>query len=402
MSKNRIVELASDILLRADEIDKALVSTGHPPLSLELDAAPELPPITSDAQNALLEATDELQALYHASTSIHVILRFGVAHAFPVGSRATFAEISQACNLDVEDVKRILRHAMTHRIFAESCPGYVVHTPASRLLVEDEHLVSWIHVVLDELLPAASRMVDAMQRWPRSQEPSQAGLNIAHNESETMFEVFERHPLRAHRLAQSMKLFTETPVFSLEHTVNNFEWGLVRKVVDIGGSSGHVSIAIAKAYAYIQCVVQDLTSVVDGIEAPPELRDRVVYMAHNFMHEQPIKDADVYFLRWVLHDWSDLYAVKILRALIPALSAGCRVVINDSCLPGMGEVSLYQQRFARATDLTMRQIQNARERDPEDWRMLLELTDTRFRLERIIRPQGAALSIIVVEWAVGD
>jgi hypothetical protein len=25
-----------------------------------------------------------------------------------------------------------------------------------------------------------------------------------------------------------------------------------------------------------------------------------------------------YFLRWILHDWSDKYALKILRALIPA------------------------------------------------------------------------------------
>lgn len=46
-------------------------------------------------------------------------------------------------------------------------------------------------------------------------------------------------------------------------------------------------------------------------------------------------------------------------------------------------------------DLTMKHIQNGRERDPTDWKTLFELADGRFELQEIIRPTGAALAFIV-------
>ncbi|KAL9106015.1 MAG: hypothetical protein Q9227_008923 [Pyrenula ochraceoflavens] len=121
-------------------------------------------------------------------------------------------------------------------------------------------------------------------------------------------------------------------------------------------------------------------------------------MPSDFFNYQPVQDADVQFLRWLLHDCSDLYAVRILRALIPALRAGIKVVLNDLCVPEVGTLSLFQQRALRGMDLTVKQIQNGRERNPEEWKTLLELADARFALQEIIRPPGAALAIIVAEW----
>ena len=264
-----------------------------------------------------------------------------------MGKTATFAEIAKAADLDPEDVKRVLRHAMTYRIFTEPTPGNVAHSACSRLLAENESLVAWVKVGLDEILPASTRMPDAMQRWPCSQEPNEAGFNLAHNVSQPMLEVLAQDPARAKFFGDSMKLFVETPPFSLSHTVDNFVWGEVSKMVDIGGSMGHASIAIARKYPRIRCVVQDLERAFHGVEAPADLQDRVAFMRHDFLTEQPVQDADVYFLRWVLHDWSDLYAVRILRALVPALRAGAKVVINDSCLPEIGTVSLFKQRHLR-------------------------------------------------------
>lgn len=41
-------------------------------------------------------------------------------------------------------------------------------------------------------------------------------------------------------------------------------------------------------------------------------------MATDFLEtEQPVKDADVYFMRAVLHNWPDEYCVRILRNLLP-------------------------------------------------------------------------------------
>lgn len=65
MRQSRIIELASGISAQAETIERHLESAGQPPLSFALDTAAELSPATHAAQQALLEATDELQALVH-------------------------------------------------------------------------------------------------------------------------------------------------------------------------------------------------------------------------------------------------------------------------------------------------------------------------------------------------
>ncbi|KAI4141665.1 MAG: hypothetical protein L6R39_005240 [Caloplaca ligustica] len=97
--------------------------------------------------------------------------------------------------------------------------------------------------------------------------------------------------------------------YDLKHLVDNFDWAGVGNgmVVDIGGSHGFVSVRLASSFPQLRCIVQDLPEVVEGGKArtPNELTDRVQSMAHNFLSEQPVKDADVYLLRWILHNWSD-------------------------------------------------------------------------------------------------
>jgi hypothetical protein len=59
-------------------------------------------------------------------------------------------------------------------------------------------------------------------------------------------------------------------------------------------------------------------------------------MAHDFFEEQPVKGADVYYYRWTLHNWSDKYCIKTLKALSPALKKGSRVLIMDVVMPPPG------------------------------------------------------------------
>ena len=70
-------------------------------------------------------------------------------------------------------------------------------------------------------------------------------------------------------------------------------------------------------------------------------------MEHDFFQEPPIVGAEVYMLRWILHDWSDDYAVNIPQALTPALRLGSKVVLNEVCMPAVGSVSRCKERFIR-------------------------------------------------------
>ena len=70
-------------------------------------------------------------------------------------------------------------------------------------------------------------------------------------------------------------------------------------------------------------------------------------MSHDFFTQQPVKNADVYLIRWCLHNWSDEYSIKILRALIPALKPGARVLVNDGVLPEPNTIDPWDEKIMR-------------------------------------------------------
>ena len=146
-----------------------------------------------------------------------------------------------------------------------------------------------------------------------------------------------------------MEYFQTAPGFEVGHVLESFDWDLVENgtVVDVGGSHGVVSIEVARKYPSLQFVVQDRAEVINAVQLPEDVAGRVTLMPYDFFMEQPVKDADVYLYRWIFHNWSDKYCLKLCRALIPALKPGARLLIQDILLPEPGELSFFQERKAR-------------------------------------------------------
>ena len=70
-------------------------------------------------------------------------------------------------------------------------------------------------------------------------------------------------------------------------------------------------------------------------------------MAHDFFTEQPVKEANFYLLRQILHDWSDKYAVKILRSLLSAMGKDSAIIVMEQVLPDPGDVPLPVEYYTR-------------------------------------------------------
>ena len=166
-----------------------------------------------------------------------------------------------------------------------------------------------------------------------------------------MYQVFESDPLRAKRFGEAMSLFASNKGMEPHHTLDNYEWDKVvgsGLVVDLGGNMGQIAIPLAQRFPALNVLVQDLDNVVDGAEkiVPEDVKGRVRFMAHDFFSEQTVR-AQVYYIRWCLHNWSDKYAIKILRCLIPALEDGARVVIHDTCVPESEDMPRWRERRIR-------------------------------------------------------
>jgi hypothetical protein len=78
---------------------------------------------------------------------------------------------------------------------------------------------------------------------------------------------------------------------------------------------------------------------------PPELEGRITLTAHDFF-TQTIT-ADIYYCRWIFHNWSDVYAIKILKNLVPALKLGAKILINDGILPEPGTIGVIEEKSIR-------------------------------------------------------
>jgi trans-aconitate methyltransferase len=147
--------------------------------------------------------------------------------------------------------------------------------------------------------------------------------------------VLAQDPQRAKRFGQAMSFLTTGEGYALRHLTDGYPWDTVSgTVVDLGGSHGDAAFALARKYPDLRLVVQELPGVVANAK-PIEGLD-VEFMAHDFFQNQPVKDADVYYFRWILHNWPDSYCIQILRALIPALRKGARILVMDFVMPPPG------------------------------------------------------------------
>jgi len=119
--------------------------------------------------------------------------------------------------------------------------------------------------VCDELWPSETRLVDAMEKWPGSEEPTQTGFTLSDPSGEAFFDILKHDAKRAQRLADSMQFLQSSPPLSLSFLVKDLEWeteGFPEMMVDIGGSHGSISIELMRKFPNLRSIVQDLQDTI--------------------------------------------------------------------------------------------------------------------------------------------
>ncbi|KAH7377928.1 O-methyltransferase-domain-containing protein [Phaeosphaeria sp. MPI-PUGE-AT-0046c] len=417
---NRVAELTASIAKNTAEVNEYLASHGIAPLSFDVDVPRELQGDANFAvpRDAAINACAELQDLLGGSTrsvftknttdlvNLQAVCRFNIATSFPTTKlTATYTELSDLTGLPEPDVRRIVRGALTNHVFQEKEPGQVSHTAASRFLAASRLARQWVEMYATEMLPAAARMVDAMEKWPRSGEPEHVGYSLANATSEHCFDYMSKVPVRAERFSDAMSLFSSGPGYGPEGLLEYFAANNLTEgtFVDVGGSHGAFSIPLVRNFPNLCGTIQDRPEVVDvaAKSAPEDVSRRLEFMSHDFFEKQPV-EADVYLLRWILHDWSDQYCIIILRALIPALHSGSRILIHEWIVPEPHTSAIHEQISLRLFDLYMRSLCNGKEREAQDWKNLVAQADSRFHIRAISQLPSCKLGIIDIEWRPSD
>ena len=152
------------------------------------------------------------------------------------------------------------------------------------------------------------------------------------------------------RFASGMQAINHVPGYAIENVSTVYDWASLGDayIVNVGGSRGQAAIELAKNFGNIKLLVQESANMIQGaeLEVPEELKGRIEFMAHELFEPQSVK-APVYFFRMVFRGLGDQYAVQVLKAQIPALRPGVKILLQDVCMPEPDAIPLWRERISR-------------------------------------------------------
>lgn len=143
------------------------------------------------------------------------------------------------------------------------------------------------------------------------------------------WETHERDPEIARRFTAAMHSISERPAAGLAEVV---DFSGHRSLLDVGGGSGALSLAIARAWPHMHCIVWDL-DVVCGIAreyaAAAGLAGRVTAEAGDMFGQPFPRGHDAILFSQILHDWDPSRWPDLLRKAADALPPGGTVLVHE-------------------------------------------------------------------------
>jgi 2,7-dihydroxy-5-methyl-1-naphthoate 7-O-methyltransferase len=137
-------------------------------------------------------------------------------------------------------------------------------------------------------------------------------------------------------------------------------WAEVRSVVDVGGGTGAMLIAVLRAHPDVRGVLVDLPGTVERARAVLEaagVAGQIELAGQSFFDPLPA-GHDLYLVRKVVNDWPDPEAQALLRRCAEAARPDGRVVVIGSVSAEQGPPSLaIETVLVGGTDRTPEQFE---------------------------------------------
>jgi hypothetical protein len=169
-----------------------------------------------------------------------------------------------------------------------------------------------------------------------------------------------------------------------------YDFSACSNIVDVGGGNGSLLASILATHPFTRGILFDLPHVLDQARRQLAARGvaaRCELVGGDFFAGVPT-GGDIYLLRWILHDFDDEEAVRILRACRAALPSDGRLLVIEQVVAGRGEPGDWMTKFL---DLQMLILVGGQERTEAEFRDLFAAAG--FRLQRVI-PTASPSSVL--------
>ena len=291
--------------------------------------------------------------------ALHVAATLHLADHIAEG-KAGADELAQATSADEAALHRVLRYLQTMDVVAEGPPGRFQLTKRGQCLRSG--------------VPGSLRAWFAIN-GPIARvffEEPLASLRTGRPAFETVFgaDFFgyaAANPAWGREFDTAM---TEMTGETARAVATAYRFDGVRRIVDVGGGRGILLATLLAEHPEMRGVLVDLPHVVAdarGALAEAGLKDRCEVVAGDFFDAVP-DGGDAYVLSWIVHDWDDERAARILANCRRAMGNDGRLLLVEAVLPENGS-SGYD--FATSLDLVMLIALGGRERTATEYERLL-------------------------------
>lgn len=333
---------------------------------------PDLPPSV-----AMLQFLGGIRA----ARSIYVAAELGIADLL-ADSPKTIEELAEATGTHGQSLYRVLRALAGFGIFAEDETGRFTLTPPAEFLRSD---------VPDSVSPSVSLFGQDWhwQVWENLFESVKTGEPAFDKLHGMQFFDYCNQNFEFANLSGQSK--TSIAARASAALLESYDFSSMSKVVDIAvmGGYGNTLIPLLKANPTMKGTLFDIQPVIEAAKPAVEaagLSDRCELIVGHCLESVP-SGGDAYILMFVVHNWDDERAIKILKNCHAAMAENGKVLLIEMIMP------LGNEPFVgKLVDLESLLITpGGRERTEAQYHSLLEAAG--FKVTKII-PTKTANSII--------
>ncbi len=319
---------------------------------------------------------NELLWGYRVSQALFVAVQLGIAERLADGPRELRA-LARRSGVDPVALESLMRALASVGVFRQRQDGRYAHTALSRGLIRgrpsslgaatmmwmQDHYAAWGHL-LDSIRTGEAA-------FPRSH-----GTDF--------YRFLRRDHEAAARFAAAIGELTSHEARSV---VPDYDFGRARTVVDVGGGQGDMLAAVLEAVPGATGVLFDQPAVIRTARARlarNPAAGRVRFVAGDFFRSIP-RGGDVYVLRWILHNWNDRDAARILRQVQAAMPRTARLLVIEELVPDRPRAD-WRHASSALGDLNMLVLLGGHERTRAEYRGLL--AGAGLRLRRVVAGKG--------------
>jgi SAM-dependent methyltransferase len=258
---------------------------------------------------------------YTWQAALRAAAQLGVADHLRKGPKSSSA-LAKDLGVDARQLHRVMRLLATRDIFTETETGQFALTPAAEYLRTDVH---------HSLRSAVLMLTDETFWRPLGElvENVRGGSAFKKIFDVSFFEYWSKNHAQDYDFHSGMSSMSEVENMFL---VSSYDFPANATVVDVAGGMGGLLLQVLRANPTLHGILFDQQHVLNRHRLV-ELGDdsRWQLRAGSFFEACP--PADIYLLKYIMHDWADENAANILRNCRRAMRPGGKVLVMDPVLP---------------------------------------------------------------------